>query len=265
MEKYPTDPSEVHEGQQVRIDTDDEEFEGAVVKVITKQHNFLGIKVKIDSGKVGRIKSFVSEATSEENYLEKKFRQDRNLEEGQMLEYKASFLFDLDRHERDGTTAIHRNNPHSIAKTIAAFANSKGGTLYVGIRNKDKKILGLESDYSILKAHEDEGKPVEIKDDSGEAFIKFKSNGEFQASLKKAMEQLFHSKYDYIDYTTVDIFNASGKDLCVIKVKSSKRPVILCNKKKYEFYVRHADQSEQYEDIARFCEYWCEHMCELSA
>ena len=262
MENYPRYPSEVHEGRLVRIEVGKEKFEGKVVKVITKQHNFRGIRVEIDSGKVGRIKSFLPETTSKEYLLRKKFREEQNLEEGQTLEFKASFLFDLNRYEHDGTTAIHYNNPHSVAKTIAAFANSNGGTLYIGISNKDKKILGLESDYNILKRYQN--RVYEIKNNKG-GIIKLKSNGEFQTSLRGVMEQLFVDKFDYSENTAVDIFKVEGKDLCVINVNSSKTPVILHNKNKYkyEFYVRHTDQSEPYDDIVRFCNYWCEHICKL--
>ena len=260
MEKYPRDSSEVHEGQQVRIETDDGDlFEGSIAKIITKLHNFLGVKVEIDNGKVGRIKS-VLETTLEENYLEKEFRQDQNCQEGQTLEFKASFLFDLKRYDRNGEIEFHRNNPHNIAKTIAAFANSKGGKLYIGIHDKDRTILGLEYDYHILKKYE--GKKIEAKDDSGESNLSFESNGEFQTALERTMDKLFFNKYDYSENTSIDIFNVDGRDLCVINIKPSKRPVIICKKEK-EFYVRHADQSEPYDDIARFCSYWCEHLCKL--
>ena len=262
MEKYPTEPSEVRRGHRVRIKVDGEGLsEGAVVKVITKQHNFLGVKVEIDNGKVGRVKSFVSEVIIKKRNLEKEFQQEKTHQEGQMLEFKASFLFDLKRYEFNGEIEIHPKNPHSIAKTIAAFANSQGGKLYVGIRDDDKKILGLEHDYNILEKHKDE--TIELKNDSGEIYIKFKSTGEFQTALKRVMDKLFLNIYDYIDNTSVDIFNSDSKELCVIEIKSSKRPVILRNGSKIELYVRHADQSEQYEDIARFCDYWCEHMCKL--
>lgn len=262
MEKYPTDPNEVHKGQQVRIETNDGEFyEGTVSKIITRQHNFLGIKVTLENGKVGRVKHFTPETTSEGNPLEKKFRQVQNHQEGQTLEFKASFLFDRGRYEYDKQIAIFHDGPHSIAKTIAAFANSRGGTLYVGIRDNDRQILGLQYDYDILK--ENEGKKIVIT--KGDTGIHFTSNGEFQTSLKRVMDQLFLDKFDYMQNTTIDVFNVDGQDLCVIEVKSSKRPVILRNNGKPEFYVRHADQSEQYENIARFCDYWCEHLCELSS
>ena len=260
MNKYPTDPSEVHKGQRVRIKVDGGGFlEGVVVNIITKQHNFLGVKVEIDNGKVGRVKSFVSGVIIKKRDLEKQFQQDKTCQENQMLEFKASFLFDLKRYEFNGEVEILYNNPHSIAKTIASFANSRGGKLYVGIRDDDKKILGLEHDYNILKKHK--GQRIKIKDNNGE--IAFMSNGEFQTALKLVMDQLFFNKYDYIENTSVDIFNADGRELCVIETKSSKKPVILRNKGKMELYVRHADQSEQYDDIARFCDYWCEHMCTL--
>lgn len=227
MKQYPTHPDEVRKGQQVRIQADNgENFSGAIAKVITRQHNFVGIKVRLDNGKIGRVVSATAEA-AQRGRLEKEFLQNQHRQEGQMLEFKGSFLFDLKSYEYNRDKRIQGNNPHNIAKTIAAFANSLGGTLYIGVRDKDRQILGLKNDYDILRKYE--GQKINIKMDSGED-VGFKSNGEFQTSLSKSMGKLFVNRYDYIEKTSVDIFKIEGKDLCAIKVKSSRKPVILCNR-----------------------------------
>ena len=151
-------------------------------------------------------------------------------------------------------------NAHSVAKTVAAFANSDGGTLYVGVGD-DRQILGLERDYEIIKTRK--GK-TDLKFENGET-LTLHSNGEFQTTLYRVMQQLFLDKYHYSEAVSLDVFSVSGRDVCAITVSPSKRPLILRSGRqgKPEFYVRHTDQSEQYDDIARFCDYWCDRLCRL--
>ena len=194
--------------------------------------------------------------------LAEAFRQNESKPEGQKLEFKSSFLFDLKTYERTGETKPHAINPHSVAKTIAAFANSYGGILYVGVSD-DRQTLGLERDYEIIKKYK--GMKTTLNFDTGQT-LKLDSNGEFVTTLHRIMVQLFLHKHDYMEAVDLDIFSINGKDVCVIAVEPSTRPLILRHGKggNLEFYVRHTDQSEQYEDVVRFCEYWCIHMNKLA-
>ncbi len=65
------------------------------------------------------------------------------LEEGQTLEFKTSIIFSPETHQPDS------KQPYAIAKEIAAFMNSKGGTLYLGVRN-DGTVCGIEQDFPVL-------------------------------------------------------------------------------------------------------------------
>lgn len=253
---YPTNPADVREGQRVEIEADGIRVTGNVESVLTPGHNFLGIKVRLDNGVVGRVRSF---PTAGDGDLVRTFRQNLHAPESQTLEFKSSLLFDLDTYERTGEVKPKAVNPHSVAKTVAAFANSEGGMLYVGVSD-DRRILGLERDYEIMKR----GGKTPMKFDTGEA-ITLDSNGEFSTTLYRIMQQLFLHKHDYTEAVRPDVFSVDGKDVCAIAVNPSRRPLILRRgKNKLEFYVRHTDQSEQYEDIARFCDYWCEHLSKLA-
>lgn len=257
MVEYPTEPNDVHVGDRVTIWNGVDAISGIVKKRITQHHHFLGIKVELRDGSVGRVRSISTDVTSEKLSLEEEFWQHKNCHEGQTLEFKASFVFDQKRYYKRDEKEMFYDGPHSIAKTIAAFANSSGGILYIGVED-NREILGLEYDYELLRNNKD------IKLNENDGSICFTSNGEFLFSLRSAMNSLFVDKYAYRENTCVEMFHANNKPLCVIKVNPSKRPVILSNSSgRMEFYVRHTDQSEPYQDISRFCDYWCDHIKSL--
>ena len=254
MVDYPINPNDVHVDEQVRIECDDSTFSvDRIKKIITKHPNFLGIKVELYNGKIGRIRPGSMYKTPEQAELEKEFLSYRDCHEGEKLEFKASFLFNLKRYLYNGQKEKFREGPLEIAKTIAAFANRDGGRLYIGVKDDDREILGLGHDLELLQKYKTDGKVVLTGDES------FSCNGEFQFTLNSAMKTLFVDKYDYSKNTKVYIFDINGKDLCLIKVTPSESPVILKHDGKERFYVRISDQSEPYENISRFCQYWCDH------
>lgn len=69
--------------------------------------------------------------------------------ESSTLELKASLLYDYNRAEAVPNTPIQQLKSNDVLysslKTIAAFLNSEGGTLYIGVSN-DLKPLGLVND-----------------------------------------------------------------------------------------------------------------------
>lgn len=69
--------------------------------------------------------------------------------ESEVLEFKSSLRWDY----KFGKT--NKKLEEVIIKTIAAFANSNGGTLLIGVDDSGK-ILGLENDYSWLLGDKDE-------------------------------------------------------------------------------------------------------------
>lgn len=254
---YPTNAADVKKGQLVEIENDEGHFVVKVESVLTSNQNFKGVKVRSDDGRVGRVRSFVQNGD-----LMETFQKNLGRPEGQKLEFKASFLFDFNRYNLTRDVEPNVKVPHSIAKTIAAFANSDGGTLYIGVAD-DKQILGLNRDYDIVRKYNKQKK--DLKFDTGKT-ITLDSNGEFSTTLYRTMAQLFVDKFDYNEAIDLEILRIDNKDVCAITVKPSKRPLILeCGKGgKREFYVRYTDQSEPYHDMARFCEYWCDHLRGLS-
>jgi hypothetical protein len=62
--------------------------------------------------------------------------------ENQIVEFKQSLRVDIKTHE------INNDLEWECIKTIAAFLNTKGGTLLIGIRDNDSIVVGLEDDFN---------------------------------------------------------------------------------------------------------------------
>ena len=243
----PTKLSDVVCGDSVTIKTDSGEFiEGIVDNKLTKVHmHQLGIKVILETGIVGRVQKIHPVVSERENILNliNEFHSNFRLDEGETLEFKASMFYDLDILEKTGKLSLFEKGPHSIAKTVAAFANQRGGVLYIGVRDAPRKIIGLKNDYSLLQYK--------------------KTADQFLFKLKMSMESSL-SLYDFHQCISVrKILCIDGEEICVLKIKPSKIPLRIKTKNGFEFYVREADDSILYENIQAFCTHWHEHMKEL--
>lgn len=124
--------------------------------------------------------------------------------EGYQVEFKSTLRMNL-----------HTGNPdprmeHAILKTIAAFMNSKGGTLFVGI-NDEGKALGLDQDNF----------PNEDK-------------------LLLHLDNLIKSKLGGGSFSCIkpEIGELHGKRFLAIKCAPSETPVFLKSGQGEEFYIR---------------------------
>src|SRR6476660_7849722 len=63
--------------------------------------------------------------------------------EGSTVEYKSSLRWDYNE------SRVNKDLTKVVAKTLAAFLNSQGGTLLIGV-NDEGELLGLEVDISTL-------------------------------------------------------------------------------------------------------------------
>lgn len=124
-----------------------------------------------------------------------------------------------------------------IAKAICGFLNSNGGVLFIGV-NDDGKIQGLENfDYSLFKGDNDRDKML-LELDSLIAYF-------FGIALKPIIQS--------------SIVNLEGKDVFIITVQESPKPVFLKNKKYdkliKEFYVRMNASTRQIVDPEELIDY----------
>lgn len=134
--------------------------------------------------------------------------------EHKQLEFKSTMLWDV----REQAKKYHVE--HSVLKTIAAFLNSEGGTLLIGVTD-DGQIHGLEDDFKVL------GSKGDPRDNFNKAFDNLISN-----NFGRDIHRLVSLTLEPID----------GKLVAKVQVKEkAPEEVFLANKDKNsieEFYVR---------------------------
>jgi hypothetical protein len=87
--------------------------------------------------------------------------------EGSLCEYKASLCFDYKRFEAKSDLEpkhyCSEDLQFAVLKTLAAFLNSSGGKLFVGVHN-DGSICGLDRDYQYCKTADIDGWELRLRD-----------------------------------------------------------------------------------------------------
>lgn len=118
--------------------------------------------------------------------------------ESDELEFKSSLRWDV------RAAVVNADLEQMVVKTVAAFANSQGGTLLIGVQD-DGTIVGLEHDYSSLRGG---------NRDKYELHLRQLLNEYLGRALVAAKVQIrFHELY--------------GKDLCQVDVLPATEPVIV--------------------------------------
>ena len=124
--------------------------------------------------------------------------------EGEFVEFKSTLRWNLKAAKKD------KNITHAITKTIAAFLNTDGGILLVGVGD-DGEVLGLEAD-------------------------RFENEDKMLLFLTDTIKtQLGTLHLDNIHFHTERIAN---KDMLRIDVQAGKDPCYLSKEKLDHFYIR---------------------------
>lgn len=134
--------------------------------------------------------------------------------EGQFVEFKASLMWDYYRQ------AINKDLYEPVMKNLAAFMNTSGGVLLIGVSDEGE-ALGLERDFSAL--------PKKNVDGFENAF-----NQAFNSMIGAEFRQYVSLAFDEID----------GKTVCVISVSPANTPAYVTFKGKEEFYIRTGNSSQ---------------------
>lgn len=153
--------------------------------------------------------------------------------EGNYIEFKSSLLYNFK------TRAPGIGIKYIIAKAICGYLNSNGGFIFIGVRDNGE-IQGLENyDYLLFQ----DSNPAD------------KLLLELDALISHFLGK---SIYPFI---SSEITNIEGKDVLVIVVNPSPRPVFLLNEDKRkdivykEFYIRMNASTRQLTDIQEIIEY----------
>jgi len=130
-----------------------------------------------------------------------------SLGEGPNLEFKSTLQWDVVQDRQNQSLR------DSSLKTVAAFLNSDGGTLIIGVEDSGE-IFGLDRDLNLVG-------------DSVDRFLQLMSSlvadrigPEFSRLVKTHIEEL------------------NGKQICVVDVDKSSEPAFMSGPRGREFYVR---------------------------
>jgi hypothetical protein len=134
--------------------------------------------------------------------------------EGQKIEFKSSLRWNYQNDIKENYLET------IIAKSIVGFMNARGGQLVIGISD-DKKILGLDKDYATCKKNDRDG---------------------FELRLRDVIDEFIGVEYgNLID---VEFESIEGKEVCIVKISESPRPVYLQMKdKSTEFILRDGNRT----------------------
>ncbi len=124
-----------------------------------------------------------------------------------------------------------------ILKSIAAFANAKGGTLIIGV-NDDGNILGLEPDFKTLKKKDADGFELHLR-----------------RLIKNQFGISFATAHLHISFPEIE-----GKIVCAIQITPSHHPLYLKTKNKNgneveKFYVRMGNASQEISSLREIHQY----------
>ena len=154
-------------------------------------------------------------------------------EEGETLEYKTTIVFPPDCYGEANIDKQIRN----IIKVLAAFMNTEGGVLYIGIHDKSRKITGIENDFEHLN-------------DSERDIFEYQPNIDgYQLKIRNTIEGICTGVAGSLVHFSFE--TVSGKTYCKIDVDKAKRPVYIDGK---ELYVRRGNRNKMLkdEDITMF-------------
>jgi predicted HTH transcriptional regulator len=129
-------------------------------------------------------------------------------EEHEQLEFKSSLRFDHRLNQ------LNRELEKTVMKTVAAFLNTKGGYLVIGM-DDSKKPLGLSKDYETLQRKDSDG---------------------FENHFTQAFNAMVGPEFRHL--IKLWFYEMEGGDVCIVQVVPSPRPVYLKLNDSERFYVR---------------------------
>ena len=151
--------------------------------------------------------------------------------ETEHVEFKSSLRWDY-REEK-----VNKILEDVIMKSIAAFANAKGGILLIGV-NDDMELLGLDKDFNTLKKQDA---------DYFELHLRNLVNNQYGIAFSNENVLMRFPNFD-------------DKIICSIQVKASGNPVFLKTRNKNgneveKFYVRSGNASKEISSLKEVNEY----------
>jgi hypothetical protein len=145
--------------------------------------------------------------------------------ESTRVEYKGSLRWDYDQNN------VNKALVKAVTKTLAAFLNSRGGTLLIGVMD-DGVVAGIEKDFESLGS---------------------KGNRDgFELTLRDAIGT--HIGEDLNPYIEVTFGEAHGRTVAIVSCEPHHRPLFLEDANERVFYVRAGNTSRPL-DVKEATEY----------
>lgn len=238
---------ELKEGMTVTINPRDDKtrkkrITGVISEILTSNRSHPhGILVKLSTGELGRVKESLESGVGISQDLEDKvelaqgakpnLKEIAGSDETELLEFKESllwskFLTKEDIAKGSGEVKKYGQDTSRIiaAKTMAAFLNTNGGTLAIGIKeNKNEhknEIVGIDSDLEKIKDRCEDG---------------------FRRLLVDSVVETYfpHNIFQHFsDYISINFERDEEKLVCIVYVKPSDEKVFLKIKNETLFMIR---------------------------
>ncbi len=135
--------------------------------------------------------------------------------ENDHVEFKSSLRWDYRQNQ------MNKSLENVILKTIAAFLNTNGGTLFIGVDDSGS-ILGLENDYQTVSK---------------------KSSDGFILTLTNLINQYLGKRVH--KFINLEIVKHDDKDICAVSVSKSDGPVFLGKDDNETFFIRASASSQR--------------------
>ena len=137
-------------------------------------------------------------------------------DENQTLELKTSIAFP----PGEGKANIGKQL-YNILKELTAFMNTKGGTLYIGVHDKSKKVISIEGDYKFLNDDEEDDFNGTYKEDKDGYELKIRN------TIDRLCPSLANSLLD------IKFESLEKQTYCKIDVQPARRPIFLSGTQLY--------------------------------
>jgi hypothetical protein len=128
--------------------------------------------------------------------------------ENNKIEFKETFRWDTREKQ------INKNLEKVVMKEIVGFLNSQGGRLVIGVTDSGQ-VIGLENDYKTLTRGNKDG---------------------FENHLNHVIKSMIGVEFN--EFLNISFEFQKEKEVCLIKVKASTKPVFLRANGQEEFYIR---------------------------
>lgn len=144
------------------------------------------------------------------------------------LEFKSSLRWDINRGQ------VNKELEKAVMKTVAAFLNSEGGYLLIGVDDKGQPA-GLENDFASLSKPNTDG-------------FENHFNSVFNNMIGPELRRFVKLRFDSVD----------GKTVCLVDIKPSRKPAYLKTGDGENFYIRtgNATTPLKMSEVATYISSW---------